>query len=388
MIVHYVFFMQQKALHVSLNEIDQALNRGYWHKANYLIADQNERNTMLSNRNFYQLKYFKLLADRYQKKEIDLSADQDLEKICYHYKEACTEIGLFLIEDGLNNEALPYLKKKAKQRDPKAQFGMLFVNEKDSYKQSTEIIEKHPAWKYAYVVSRIMPELWDNTALTLLEESDTEGFIPASEHLGRFYFYKNPFVKQDLTKAKIYFEKAAKAGYIRAIKSMGLWHLSQDSENIKAFEYLRFAAQCGDSEAQYLFAQHLETLSLRNSFSIEYWYQKAADQNHALSAERLGILLYNQKNHFQKENQGLKYLLKAAQSGLPSAQNNYAIALMQKNHPVSIEDYQQARQYFESAATMGDQEAIYNLAVLQAEYGLRLKDEINTLMTDLETHAE
>lgn len=371
----YLFLIRDRKIDACLNDIEHALNLGYLHKAQSLIEKISYENEdkQINSKHIYRLKYLDFKNKRYQNNIQNFYSENELSEICHHYKNACSDLGLWLIEDGLTNKAAAYLGPLAKKGDRAAEFGMLFI-EIENPQKSLQILNHRPHWKYAYAVSQIKSENLDRNTkkhlLELMEESAESGFIAASEHLGRFYFYSNSWIERNYEKAQKYFQKASQAGYIKGIKHMGLWHLSQDPVDCRAFDYLRFAAQCGDAEAQYLFAQHLETLDLRNDSTIEYWYQKSAEQEYFPASERLGVLLYNQSDDLLKKHQGLKYLFKAAKSGLASAQNNYAIALIQDDPLFEAEHIKEAWNYFELAALQGNKDAMYNLEVMRQNFCL------------------
>ncbi|RLL50178.1 hypothetical protein D8Y20_12105 [Mariprofundus sp. EBB-1] len=135
--------------------------------------------------------------------------------------------------------------------------------------------------------------------------------------------------------------------------------LNADME--KAEQWLHQSASSGNAKAQF----HLAELLLHSSKpeAIQHvagWYAKAAEQENMPAAARLGVLYALGEGVELNRDEALKWLQKAAESGLPSPQSNLGIMYAEAGNDAL------AASWLEKAAEQGDKVAQNNLAVMYA----------------------
>ncbi|TCP94962.1 TPR repeat protein [Cricetibacter osteomyelitidis] len=125
------------------------------------------------------------------------------------------------------------------------------------------------------------------SALTKFVEDSVEGVATrsnakADEYFSNGFLYRTAsFVKQDFTKARFFFEKAAKEHYAPALFHLAeMYELGEGVEidQKKAFELYQQAAIHGDTEAQVKVADFYRNgfATNKNINKAKEWYQKAA----------------------------------------------------------------------------------------------------------------
>jgi TPR repeat protein len=108
-----------------------------------------------------------------------------------------------------------------------------------------------------------------------IKKSADLGYFPAQEHLGRIYFYPNPWIERDWEESKSWLEKSATHGYAPAMYQLGLWHFCHDLDNTEAMHWIERAALKGHSNAQYFMGRRAEQAPFPQKNSILEWYDKS-----------------------------------------------------------------------------------------------------------------
>ena len=115
----------------------------------------------------------------------------------------------------------------------------------------------------------------------------------------------------DYSKAKEWFEKAAKQGHIGAQHSLAmLYYNGQGTKQnyLKGIEWDTKAAQKGDPVAQYTLATmyYKGTGVKQNYFKAKQWFAKAAEQNYLDSKDHLSVVSKKVQAIIKKNNQAKK----------------------------------------------------------------------------------
>ena len=164
--------------------------------------------------------------------------------------------------------------------------------------------------------------------------------------LGWLYHYGKG-VSQDFTKAKYWYDKAAKQGNRLALRGLG--HLYKDGKGVvkdydKAIAFFKEAAEKGDVNAMsnlgWMYMEGHGTA--KNTNDAIFWYKKAVQEgNNAYSMNGLGNYYYNvEKNYSQAE----KYYKDGCNLGNAWACSNLAgkYQYIDKNYDLAVKIYKQA----------------------------------------------
>ena len=129
-------------------------------------------------------------------------------------------------------------------------------------------------------------------AVSWLTSAGNAGFLSAWVNLGYIYKYAHGGVKQDLTKAFMYFEKAAKKGAINGCCDAGYMlykGIGCEQNYEEAYSYFRYAALKNYSPAMYMLG-----LCYRNGYGVvrnegeaQYWLAAADKLGYRFASEEL-----------------------------------------------------------------------------------------------------
>jgi len=286
--------------------------------------------------------------------------------------EAARELGLYYFDVGNIESATYWLEKASAQGDKisACRIGLhqLEINGYQNYDEGLAAIEQSaqesPILLYHLGLSRLKCDPEHLDFVRAFTQSAEKGFLPAQEHLGRVYFYPNPWVQRDWDLSKKWLEKSASAGYTPAMYQLGLWHFCADNDDITALQWIERAALKGYKEAQYFMGRRCEVLNFPQKDVIVSWYERAAQNGDLAAYNRLGVLYaqgaYGLKVDYIKSQY---YLLEAAKQGHAAAQNNLGLLYFYHTQDC-LESDQKAIYWFEQAAQQGYAGAIHNLNML------------------------
>lgn len=206
-------------------------------------------------------------------------------------------------------EAVPYLRKAAEQKQPHAQYwlGRCYANGKGVSKDDYEALKWYrKAAEQGYDKAQTNLGLRYATgkgvsqdyyeAAEWFRKAAEQGYASAQYSLG-FSYEKGQGVSQDYYKAAEWYLKAAEQGHKKAQNNLGLYYekgrgVSQDY--YEAVKWYRKAAEQGHSTSQYNLGRCYEK-GQGVDVDIDtarYWYRKAADQNCEPAQKALGRLGY------------------------------------------------------------------------------------------------
>ena len=225
---------------------------------------------------------------------------------------------------------------------------------------------------YFYGIGTEMDEF---KAMDYFRKAEALQIADAYYFLGLAYYEAKGVVSPNLQKAEEYFQKAADAGYVDAIKAIAELHMQSGQETgyEKAIEYLRHIAEGEHADIAY---EGLMRIAVEKMTSQDYadpqaseLYQKAlqfeqagrqAGMTQTLSHEFLqrGINLCDIEHYTE----AIEPLLQAAQMGEAEAANRLGDIYFYGNG-VEV-DYEQAYYWFSTAAQSNNAYAQYSLAFM------------------------
>jgi len=299
------------------------------------------------------------------------------------------EMGIHLIQQAENrthskdydkaeilNHAQFYLEPVAQSGDAFAEYllGWTYLNlevpQLDLARQwltkaSETLADGRPAYYLALSYLNEIDNFDSESFMSALEKACDKNFSPAQDHLGRFLFYPNPWIKTDLEKSREYFEKASKAGDLSSMYHLGLWYISNELDDAQGLEWLKIAAKFGHGEAAYYLGRRAEQAYDGSYARIVEYYESAGRLGCALGYNRLGLL-------YLEGGYGLpididisrSYFERAAEQGCAAAENNLGLCYFYGIFPSDRTD-QEAKTWFEKAKAHGDLNAAHNLMIME-----------------------
>lgn len=242
-----------------------------------------------------------------------------------------------------------------------------------------------------------------NKAFELFLEVATSGNnIMVFNNLAGMY-YNGEGTTKDFDQAFYWYNKAAKSGDSTASYNLGIMYSNGRgvAKNLsKAYELMKIAAEANNADAQYKlgkmydYAEGVE----KNSVEAIKWYKKAADQgqvealfslgtcyekgdgitqdyseairlyraaakqNHTKAQFNLGVLYASGMGAEKDYSEAVKWYLTASEKAYPSALS--ALGYMYANGFGVKQDNIEALMYWEISASLGDEQAERNIAIL------------------------
>lgn len=195
-------------------------------------------------------------------------------------------------------------------------------------------------------------------SLKLLERLAIYGNVNDQCELGLEYYHGN-IIREDISKAIYWFEKAAKQEDKIAMYYLGEIYYNEEKykDSSRAVYWWRKAAEIGQVDAQNcLAASYYDGDGIEKDVSKAiYWYVKAAKQGDKSAMCDLGIIYYNEKKDFPK---AVYWWQKAAEDGYSDAQ--YYLGCYY--HSLD-KDYSKAVYWWEKAAANNSIQAMRELAI-------------------------
>lgn len=247
-----------------------------------------------------------------------------------------------------------------------------------------------------------------NTILTTAKRGDAV----AQNEVGAWY-YQGKFVEQNYAEALQWWARSAKQGHIQAIGNMGLCYQKghgierdslkaiqlysksvkegnkalflqnaklADNKDIFASVFMGYCYQkgigtqkdAGKALAYYTQAAKLNSVDAQRELALCYlngkkpaeaapWFKCAAENGDLSSTFYYGKLLYEGKGIATDKQQGVIYLLKAAEANFPQAQ--YEVAKCYASGEGITKNAEQAARWYKKAAANGVSNAQYSLAL-------------------------
>ena len=223
-------------------------------------------------------------------------------------------------------------------------------------------------------------------AVNLLQQPATLGNSEAQFLLGTCY-YNGEGIKRDVDEAARWFRKAAEQGDIDAQYKLGLSYLSGSGvayREDEAVYWLQKAGEQGHPKAQLTLGDLYYKEGNNHNMSKAFdWYQKAGELAVASRANELVMcalfskaydgdaesqfaisgMYYDGKNGLtQNDNEGLKWLLKSANSGYPEAQSVLGAMTVLGRGGIK-KNIAEGVKWLEKAANQGNAKAQYSLGL-------------------------
>lgn len=186
-------------------------------------------------------------------------------------------------------------------------------------------------------------------------------------HMGFVNFFPNTGVPQDCSKAKYWFEKAAKKGNAKSLDGLGGLYFTGcgvDRDFKKAEKYYLLANERGSRNAM----ANLGDLYHEGGYGLKedpdkamYWYQLAIEDTPARAYSGIANLYIDQENYEEAH----KNIVKAAD--LEYSEAEYNLGYMYYNGISVKKDKEKAKYWFKKAAAQGYSDAQYYLNVLSEE---------------------
>ncbi len=238
------------------------------------------------------------------------------------------------------NKAVKYWKQAAALGQPEAQYTMGVLTEDETFDYDSKAASDKAAEEW-YI------------------KSANQGFAPAQNNLGVYYFRKN-----DYTKAFEWFMKAAEQGVANAQYCLGIMYSSGDGVDRdieKAWNYFEMAAEQGDRASQYELGCLYE--EIEEYAKSEKWLEKSAAQDYSQAQKKLGDKYYYGRGCNVDFQRAAAWYKKAA------SQDNAKALCMLGTMYISGEgvpkDKVKAKEYLEKADRLGIPEARELLEILE-----------------------
>ncbi len=156
----------------------------------------------------------------------------------------------------------------------------------------------------------------------------TNGDVYAQVNLG-YKYESGKGVKEDMSEAVYWYEKAAKSGYAKGQANLGYMlmnGLGTDKDYKKAIYWYKKAIKNDYVNAQtYLGYMYQKGYGVTQDYNeAEKWYRKAASQEEKYAQSNLGGMYYNGLGVEKNLNTSFNWYLKAANHNLALAQNQIA----------------------------------------------------------------
>lgn len=263
----------------------------------------------------------------------------------------------------------------------------------------------------AFVLFNIQVSNAQTDSLKTIMMQAKQGDAKAQNEVGGWY-YKGRYVKQDYTEAEKWWRKSANQGNVYAIGNLGVCYQYGRGVDKDSLAALRLYARSVKDGNKKLIEERIKLEDKAGAFdnvfvalcyqkgtgikkdinSAKTYFVKAAKQNSVDAQRELGVILMNEKNAkeaaplfksaarqgdlsstyyygkllldgnniAQDKQQGVIYLLKAAEKGMAQAQLEIGV-LYSKGDGVRKDDYQ-AVKWYRLAAGQGNATAEWNLA--------------------------
>ena len=203
-------------------------------------------------------------------------------------------------------------------------------------------------------------------ALALYQKAADAGYARAMNGLGRLYEYAHG-VSQDYSKAREWYQKAAEAGDANGMSNLGELYesaLGVSQDYGKARECYQKAAEAGDVDGMNNLGELYESaLGVSQDYGkAREWYQKAADAGNSFAMNNLGLLYECGRGVEQDYGLAHDWFQKAAEAGNTYGMSNLG-RLYECGHGVE-QDYGLARDCYQKAADAGNMYSATNLGLL------------------------
>ncbi|MGM0560799.1 MAG: tetratricopeptide repeat protein [Pseudomonadota bacterium] len=173
---------------------------------------------------------------------------------------------------------------------------------------------------------------------------------------------------ESTVKAYEYLRRAADSGHLEASFLLGTLYIKglggQQPSPEAGERYLRQAADRGHARAQDKLGQFYTT-ERNNPGEAAKWFRMAADQGLASAENNLGLLHVEGKGVEKNPARAVELITSAANKGQAAAKYNLGVLYHSGNGVAA--DLARARQFLEEAATQGYQQAYYRLAMINLD---------------------
>ena len=199
-----------------------------------------------------------------------------------------------------------------------------------------------------------------------LKKAAEMGVAAAMNELGIMYENGDGIVPQDMSEAKNWFIKAARAGNENAMLNLGRWYeehedLYHQKEYGEAAEWYREAMKAGNPEGMFrLGCLYLEGNGVAKEENTAFnLIKQAAETNNVEAMNCLGYLYDEGKGVSVNKEQAMKWYRKAAEAGDTKAMVNIGCCYM--NGDGVKQDYVEGAKWFKEAADRGDANGMYKI---------------------------
>ncbi len=198
--------------------------------------------------------------------------------------------------------------------------------------------------------------------------------IRAAQNLAVLY-RNGSCMKPDSVKAMEWCRKGAEAGYKESMHDLGLFYLepryNQEIDSISALGWFRKAAEAGYGPSMYQLARFYYWK--RNNEEFRYWIKKGADAEDMDCMHGYGLSLVSGTNGFPKDENEAAQIFKKNADLFGFEDSALELAKIYNNQKRE----QEALHYYEMAASQGNIEAMYQLALYHGtgKAGLKIDND-------------
>lgn len=217
---------------------------------------------------------------------------------------------------------------------------------------------------------------WQTKYFELLHKKGEQGDPLAMIYLGSLYAKGNEIYRQDLVKARNWFEKSAQAGNVQAQYQTAVYYyegIGGERDEKKAAEWFGRALNLlqktadSDRDAAFWVAQmYFKGLGVpENEVKAFEYYKKSAEKGHLRALSMVALMYREGKGIKKSDEESFKWFLRASEKNDLGAIMEVAFAFREGNGTEKSMD--KALQWFEKGASLGDAYACRELALMYEE---------------------
>lgn len=225
-------------------------------------------------------------------------------------------------------EALDYLKKSAKQNNPKALYALFTIYYEGLIVPQDYSIAiywlrlgadlEDPACIFSlgleYQIGK-MVEIDDQKAFYLIKKAANLNYVDAYEMVGNCYLH-GWGVEKNINEAKQWFRKGAEKDDSGCQAALADYYIELEDDYEQAYYWYRKSADQGNTDAQYRLAEYIKMDNPNEAF---YWYKKAYEKGNLNAGAELGIMLFLGKGCVKDVKKSVEILQELSEKGVTRA---------------------------------------------------------------------